>query len=159
MTETQVRLETLGHIAKVSLMINDVVQDLECRANGHDLSKLESPEFEIFMEYTQKLKGSTYGSDEYKGFLTEMKVALDHHYENNRHHPEHFPNGIGDMNLLDLLEMLADWKAATMRHDDGDIYKSLEYNKERFNIPEPLYKLLLNTIDDYNDKWGEHGSK
>ena len=31
----------------------------------------------------------TYGSDEYKACLTEMKPALDHHYAANRHHPEH----------------------------------------------------------------------
>lgn len=158
MTEEQVRAETNEHINKVRIMINDVIQDLGNRADEHDASKLESPEFEIFMEYTPKLKNSTYGSEEYKGFLREMKVALDHHYAENRHHPEHFPKGIEDMNLVDLIEMLCDWKAATMRHADGDIYKSLEYNKDRFNIPDSLYKVLLNTVDDYNDQWTENGN-
>jgi hypothetical protein len=37
-----------------------------------------------------------------------MAPALKHHYENNRHHPEHFKNNIDDMNLIDLIEMLCD---------------------------------------------------
>jgi hypothetical protein len=89
-----------------------MINELSKRAVNHDKSKLESPEKEIFEEYTPKLKGTTYGSEEYKEFLKEMKPALDHHYANNRHHPEHFKNGVNDMNLFDLLEMAADWLAA-----------------------------------------------
>ena len=50
---------------------------------------------------------------------TKFKPAIDHHYANNRHHPEHWPNGINDMTLMDLIEMLADWKAATARNKNG----------------------------------------
>lgn len=117
------------------------------RAGEHDMSKLSSPEIEIFVEYTPKLAGSTYGSEEYKRFLTEMKPALDHHYAVNRHHPEHFDNGVNDMNLLDLLEMLCDWKAATMRHNDGDIVKSIEYNKDRFGLSDQLTQILMNSVN------------
>ena len=52
------------------------------------------------------------------------------------------------MNLVDLTEMICDWMAATMRHADGDIYKSLEINRKRFNIPDVLVKILKNTVDD-----------
>jgi hypothetical protein len=34
-----------------------------------------------------------------------------------------------------LIEMLADWKAATERHHDGDLAKSLEIHRERFVSP------------------------
>jgi len=44
-----------------------------------------------------------------------MKPALEHHYALYRHHPEHFQNGIDDMNLIDLVEMFADWKASSER--------------------------------------------
>ena len=50
------------------------------------------------------------------------------------------------MTLVDLLEMICDWKAATMRHIDGDIYKSLVDNKKRFGISDDLYEILLNTV-------------
>lgn len=156
MDEQQVRKETEEHIANVSKMIGDVKKELTCRQKDHDRTKLESPEFETFMEYTAKLKTSTYGSDEYNGFLKEMKVALDHHYAHNRHHPEHFKNGIEDMHLLDLIEMLCDWKAATMRHNDGNIFKSLTLNRDRFGIDDQLQKILSNTVEYLNDNWEEN---
>jgi hypothetical protein len=122
------------------------VRELESRKRKHDQTKLESPELEIFTEYTPKLKHSTYGSDEYKTFLKEMQVALKHHYANNSHHPEHYENGIRGMDLFDIMEMFCDWKAATMRHDDGDIRKSIEINKNRFNMSDDLVQIFKNTV-------------
>lgn len=109
---------------------------------------MEDPELEIFDEYTPKLKNSTYGSEEYMGFLTEMTVALDHHYSNNRHHPEYFENGVDGMTLIDLVEMLADWKAATERHADGDLNKSFEFQQKRFNLSDQLVSILRNTAKE-----------
>jgi hypothetical protein len=134
--------------------------DLARRAEEHDLSKLESPEREVFDEFTPKLKGSTYGSDEYRSFLAEMKRGLDHHYKANSHHPEHYAQEFGeinpqlvasgeairDMTLLDLVEMLCDWKAASERHADGDIRRSVEINQARFGYSDELKRILLNTL-------------
>jgi hypothetical protein len=36
------------------------------------------------------------------------------------------------MDLVQVIEMLADWKAATLRHADGDLARSIEQNAERF---------------------------
>jgi hypothetical protein len=59
-----------------------------------------------------------------------MGDGLKHHYSHNRHHPEFFgEDGVDGMTLVDLIEMLADWKAATERHDDGDLAKSLEIHR------------------------------
>jgi hypothetical protein len=102
-----------------------------------------------FDEFTPKLKTSTYGSDEYKAFLADMGDGLKHHYEANRHHPEHFSNGADDMTLADLIEMLADWKAATERHDDGDLAKSLEIQRERFGLSDQLAAILRNTAEHF----------
>ena len=145
MSEDQTK-KTIEHINQVKYFMAKIINELEYRMLDHDKSKLESPEKEIFDEYTPKLSQVTYGSDEYKGYLKEMKIALDHHYLANRHHPEHFENGVNDMNLIDLIEMLCDWKAATLRHDKGDIYKSIEINKKRFDISDQLTKILLNTV-------------
>ena len=51
------------------------------------------------------------------------------------------------MNLIDVIEMLCDWKAATMRHADGDIKKSIEINQKRFGYSDELKAILLNTIE------------
>ena len=139
------RPDTNKHIDEVRHKIFEVQQDLQKRYHHHDESKLESPELEVFNEYTPKLNNSTYGSDEYKEFLVGMGVGLEHHYEVNDHHPEHFPGGIEDMNLVQLIEMLCDWKAATMRLADGDLARSIEQNAERFGYGNKMKKLLLNT--------------
>jgi hypothetical protein len=46
--------------------------------------------------------------------------------------------------------MLFDWKAATERHADGDIRKSIEINKERFKISEQLCDIFRNTVNRMN---------
>lgn len=141
--------DTKAHIARVRELFFDIFQELLRRALNHDVSKLNSPEKEIFDEYTPKLKNSTYGSDEYKSFLKEMKVALDHHYKENSHHPENHERGINDMDICDIIEMFVDWKAASERHADGDIVKSIEINKERFNMSNQLVDIFMNTVNSF----------
>jgi hypothetical protein len=169
------RPDTLDHIRTVQEYLARVVFSFHTRMIYHDKSKLESPEREVFDEFTPKLKGSTYGSEEYRQFLEHMRPALEHHYANNSHHPEHFgylecagcfkrwpkdflgpcdrcgytqlqlrPDVKG-MSLLDLTEMLCDWKAATLRHADGDLRRSIEINQERFEYSDEMKSILLNT--------------
>ena len=140
--------DTALHIIHVARNVDEILNNLDKRKRTHDKSKLQEPEKSMFVEFTSKLQDSTYGSDEYKGFLKDMGVALRHHYENNTHHPEHYPNGINGMSLLDLIEMLADWKAAVARHADGDIQKSLEINKARFGISDQLAEIFQNTVKE-----------
>ncbi len=169
--------ETQKHISRVQSLMGLMITELFLNAGMHDESKINSMEKEYFDKYTPKLAGCTYGSEEYKQFLKELKPALDHHYEENRHHPEHYTkyvcNGcfteykkeypsvcpgcgysqfqkeedISQMTLIDLIEMLCDWKAATERHKDGDIIKSLEINKNRFLISQQLSSILYNTVE------------
>lgn len=149
MDKFETMVQTYEHKQNVNIYISSIIRDLLSRGILHDNSKLESPEVEIFAEYTPKLAKSTYGSDEYKGFLKEMGVALEHHYKNNRHHPEYFDNGLKGMNLVDLVEMLCDWKAATLRHNDGDILKSIELNQKRFGYTDELKQIFINTVETY----------
>lgn len=139
------RPATLEHAARVEELLIPVVDELTDRAREHDRSKTEEPELAVFNEFTPKLKESTYGSEEYKGYLEAMGEGLEHHYAHNRHHPEHFDDGVNDMTLVDLLEMLADWKAATERHDDGDLVRSFEIQRERFGLSNQLVAVLKNT--------------
>lgn len=144
--------ETKTHIIRVNELMADVTHRLCLRAVNHDRSKLFDPELQLFAEYTPMLGNATYGSDEYKQFLVGLKPALDHHYANNSHHPEHHENGIRGMSLLDLMEMICDWKASSERSKGGDLFKSLKLNAERFNISDDLLQILLNTA---NELYGE----
>jgi hypothetical protein len=136
---------TMRHIERVRNLLTDFVRELLLRGELHDQSKLASPEVEAFTEFTPKLANCTYGSEQYKEFCREMAPALAHHYANNRHHPEHYKDGVNDMNLVDLVEMLADWKAASERHNDGNILKSIEVNAARFGLSQQLVRVLENT--------------
>jgi hypothetical protein len=138
--------DTLQHIDTVRFYLAGFVDDLKLRAINHDASKLVPPEKDAFDVLTPRLKGLTYGSDEYRACLKEMKPAIQHHYENNSHHPEHYSDGVAGFDLLDLVEMLCDWKAASLRHDDGDILASIEHNIGRFGLEPQLASILKNTV-------------
>lgn len=142
--------DTLRHSLRVGALMGAPIKELIDRSVRHDLSKVEPPEVAVFDEFTPKLRNSTYGSDEYKGFLAAMGEALRHHYQENSHHPEHFgTRGINGMTLVDLVEMLADWKAATERHADGDLTRSLEIQQARFGISPQLAEILRNTAEHF----------
>jgi len=140
--------DTRLHINRVRELLGQVRSDLDRRGLIHDDTKLRPPEKAIFDEFTPKLRGATYGSDEYKGFLKAMKPALDHHYAVSRHHPEHFEAGVASMNLVDLIEMLADWRAASERHANGNLYRSIQINADRFGMSGWLKDCLLHTAED-----------
>jgi hypothetical protein len=155
--------DTNAHIQSVHDKLTRVNESLCARALAHDRSKLVPPEKDIFDAVTPRLKALTYGSDEYKASLAEMGQALNHHYAHNSHHPEHYaltaggvPNpdelkqgaAIARMSLLDLVEMLCDWKAATERHADGDYGKSLNINRVRFGIDGQLFSILVETAKE-----------
>lgn len=137
--------DTITHIDEVRERLAKVVDHLHHRAVVHDRSKLQEPEKATFDAMTPKIKDSTYGSDEYKGYLAAMRPALDHHYAHNSHHPEHYQDGIRGMCLLDVIEMLCDWKAATLRHANGDLGRSIEINQKRFGYSDELKAILTNT--------------
>lgn len=148
-----------AHIGRVQNLLDEATLNLEDRAFRHDASKLVSPEVEGFDKYTPKLKGLTYGSDAYKQCLDELGKVLEHHYANNSHHPEHYAfydgalyksdlesgDAVARMSLFDIMEMLVDWKAASERHADGDIWKSIDINVKRFGISEQLASILRAT--------------
>ena len=140
--------ETLEHIRIVQSLMREAMLNLMMRSQQHDRSKLLSPEKAMFDEFTPKLRELTYGSPEYKATLDAMGPALAHHYAVNDHHPDHAAGGIGAMTLLSLIEMLCDWRAAGMRHADGDFGTSLRINRDRYGISDQLYGILLNTAHE-----------
>lgn len=139
--------KTTQHIMLVQKHIHIIVKQLLDRGLQHDQSKLAPPEVEAFTAETENLSALTYGSPEYSANLVKIQPALDHHYARNRHHPQHFKNGIDDMNLVDLVEMFSDWAASCQRHDDGNLRKSIEHNAKRFNMSPQLVKILENSME------------
>ena len=168
---------TQEHIRLVGGYLQKCILQLVNRSRFHDASKFDDSEWPYFVAHTAKLSELTYGSPEYKDALDAMRPAIEQHYSKNRHHPEHFvkwscngcfteyhgemPNrctlcgysqmqkepDLSQMSLVKLLEMLCDWIAATARHNDGDILKSLEVNQERFRYSDEMKKIFTNTVE------------
>jgi len=142
--------DTKDHIMQVRMFLRPMIEALGRRADTHDQSKLKEPEASQWAKATAELADLEYGSEEYHEALE--KLPTDHHYAANRHHPEHFEDGLEGMHLVDLVEMFADWMAAVERHDDdADIHDSIEENRERFGFGEPLASILHNTADLLDD--------
>lgn len=141
--------DTMRHIERVRNLLNSIAVDLLRRGEKHDQSKLQEPEASAFAEMTEKLAATTYGSEEYFKNKKIIDGAIQHHYANNRHHPEHHKDGVNDMDLIDCMEMMCDWKAASERHNDGNIKKSIEHNADRFGMSPQLVTIFENTAKRY----------
>lgn len=140
--------DTMLHIHRVGDHMTDMVMRLMVRMRDHDASKLADPEKAMFDEFTPKLAEMEYGSPEYKACTTAMRESggLQHHYANNSHHPEYYENGVNGMSLLDVMEMLCDWKAAGERHaDGGDIMRSIMMNRDRYGLSQQMVDVMMNT--------------
>lgn len=156
MDRDDIMRDTFAHIRRVGNLMIEVIQKLQNSAMCHDDSKFSKEEFELFAQETPGLKSLTYGSPEYRKALARLGPALENHYKLNRHHPEHHAKISNDiwggqafakMDMLDLIEMLADWKAATERHADGDLRKSINTNSERFGYGKEIANLLIVTAE------------
>lgn len=138
--------ETTKHKFWVMLYLLKACYALIKRGVVHDLSKYSALEAPYFERALPGLRDSEYGTEEYRALLASLRPALEHHYKANSHHPEHYPNGFGDMSPLDLVEMLCDWRAATRRHATGDIRRSVEVNAQRFGYDDGVKGALLRDI-------------
>lgn len=63
-------------------------------------------------------------------------------------HLKELESRVNGMSLLDVIEMVADWKAAGQRHADGDMTKSLEINRDRFGLSPQLFSIIKNTVKE-----------
>lgn len=115
------------------------------RAIGHDRSKFSNEEYGPYEDAFPGLQKYAYGTDEFKAELKKIKPAIAHHYQFNDHHPEHFTNGINDMDLFQIYEMACDWLAASSR-SQTPIMDGLQINKERFGISDQLFNVIVKTM-------------
>jgi len=144
----------LQHNHDVGVLMLRFVQQLIDRAQVHDATKLEEPEFSQHKEYTDQAQGVKFGSEEYNKLRQKFQLIHEYHFDRHRHHPEHFPNGINDMNLVDLIEMMCDWKAASVWYK-GDMQSSLKVQRKRLKISPQLMQIIKNTAKDlglYNER-------
>lgn len=136
---------TTQHKFWVAFFICGFIIKLIKRALKHDLSKYSMEESRGFFRVIGKLQKSTYGSPGYKETLEMIQPSIQAHYKKNSHHPEHTDKGFAGFDLADLVETFMDWKAAVRRHNDGNISRSIEINRKRFNIDGQICEILKNS--------------
>jgi hypothetical protein len=140
--EIKTLITFIRHIELVRRRLVWLSHQLEERAQLHDLSKFREDEFEGFVEINQIARKFKYGSPEYKASIKTDAVSL--HYSRNTHHPEYHPDGVDGMNLLDFIEMVADWKAASETYGQTSFEDSLAIQVDRFRLtPEQVYLVRM----------------
>lgn len=128
--------DTAKHIDNVIRYMRSIINHLADRANEHDESLLIEPEASEF----SKIGGvnSLFNTKHVPQYI------LDHHYRNNTHHIEHYNEGIVGMDLLDIIEMLCDWKDLSKRHD-VDLIDYIKSNQAEYQYSDEMCSVLCNT--------------
>lgn len=140
-----------NHCNKVNSKLQILINQLCHRGKTHDSSKFKDPEYKSYKKYTPLLHNLQYQSKEYKQVThnPEFRDAINHHKSVNSHHPEFYENGVNGMDLVDVIEMLCDWKSADERYDNSDWSNSFKLNCEKYGIDNQLASILLNTYERY----------
>ena len=119
-TQQETILHKIRVLFNIILLINKLDPpnkwQLYWRGWKHDCSKLGWYEAKHYALVIFDLKGSTYGSDQYKEKLVYIQPAINHHYKKNSHHPEYHENGIDGMSELDKLELPLNKLLKTKKH-------------------------------------------
>lgn len=156
-SENDYMTHLFAHKLLIAKYLNPIASDIIKRSTTHDDSKLYGVEKELFLELDIVDENTQYGEDYYKKLRDKnVAVAIANHYMSNDHHPEHHSDGIEDMDLVQLLEMLVDWKVGGLTLVSGDIFDSIEKNISRFGIDDQLASILRNTAKKYLEgdyKW------
>jgi hypothetical protein len=116
------------------------------RSNIHDNSKLIGPELELL--------ASLYGNQE--SFVNptvqlsdSQREIIEMHWENNRHHPEHFDE-ILKMSELDIIEMCCDWYARSLQYGTDFIDFIKTRQETRFHFPDDMFEKILKYCEILN---------
>lgn len=113
--------ESYKHIQQVQKLLGKLIRELTYRQESHDITSVD-------------------GSEEFAG------SGSDAHYLFNPHHPEFYKHGVRDMSLVDLMEMLIDWKSKCLTGDECQIESVIEANQKRFGFSDEIKQLLINTL-------------
>ena len=151
LNENRALRTVMRHCLNVKQALGKIISNLQNRAEMHDYSKLEDDEFDAVIHY-QKLDGLKYGSDAYKAKMNEIRQFTGEgwhlHCQRNSHHPEHHQH-IDDMNLLDIIEMVCDWKAANATYNtSGQSFRdSAAACMERYDFNDSQKWVIRQMID------------
>lgn len=142
----------MRHKNEINILTHHFITLLLTQINTHDDSKLEEPEISLFSKNIEDFSNTNeYLSQDYNKLLQDINDAKEQHYVNNRHHPEHFENGVDNMTLIDVIDMLLDWLCSNVIYKNNieEIEKMIRKQQKRFNLSDQLTKILINTSNEF----------
>lgn len=155
MTDTeQMYQDTFIHKTIVEMVCNKfanylekegLVEDAkEIRSKGkvHDNSKiLNKTEFNAL---TGIIEDKSCLRDANQSLSSYKQDAIELHWKNNSHHPEHFEN-ISDMKRIDRLEFVCDCCARSIQYGTDLIEFMKTRQENRFHFPEIMFDEIIHT--------------
>lgn len=118
--------DQIEHLQILQKQVLEFCNKLMTSAIEHDRSKWSAVEYEEFVRQRTALRGSVDGKDKayQDGYRTE---AIQHHVNNNPHHPEYWDSRGLKMPLHEIISMFLDWNSRCIQKG-GDMEKFWEYN-------------------------------
>ena len=134
------------HIRSMRFKLISLASKILKRAYSHDSSKLKEPEYTLWCKMDKEPRYK-YGTKEYEDKVKRYKKVFDLHYKANSHHPEHYGElGIDGMDLIDLIEMTADWISYKKQITVEEAIQAVERQSKRYLLTDQLQSILKNTI-------------
>ena len=133
--------------ALVQDKLSTVARELISRGRTHDNSALGSPEIEVYHRFFSEYRKYKIGDPRKDEVFAQMAEAIGHHFQYNDHHPEHFENGINDMDLIQLMQFTADIMSWS-EQEQVDIFEILPMIRDKCGMVDQVYNLICNTITE-----------
>ena len=142
----------IRHKNNIKANLGSLSAELLKRAELHDQSKLSPDELPGFIEIHNIAREHPIGSKEYEAAMRSA-TCIQEHFSNNSHHPE-YHNCVSDMGLLDIIEMVLDWKAAADTYGMKTLRESLDYQLSRHGFTDEQWWLINQIVRwvDPNDE-------
>lgn len=102
----------------------------------------DSNEYNLYKDAVYAMKSLEFGSPAYNKIRPALDEGFKLHSEVNPHHPEFYRDGIWDMDLFSIMEMVIDWCAAAVAR--GFIFKmsSVDSHATRFKMDKSIVNII-----------------
>ena len=134
------------HRETVETLLTILAQDFAIRGRVHDRSKLKSDEFDGYIHINRAARKHAFDSPELREVKRNHIAAIDHHYARNSHHPEYHKD-IRDMGFMDIIEMVIDWKAASITYGNQTLREGLSTMRERHDFSDAQWWLIDQVVE------------
>ena len=142
-------LTIMRHRETVAEHLHNLADYFRHRAREHDRSKLRLDEFAGFSRINRIAREHPYGTQEYEESMDTEKGpdgCITLHFSRNAHHPEYHGHE-REMGLLDLMEMVADWKGAADTYGTNTLRDAMPVNRKRFDFDDWQWRVIELMVD------------